>query len=92
MEPKKRKGILEKTANLFSLPEDVLAGMSCVKLVGREELYLQNHRGILAYGEQEILLSGGKVMIRVKGDGLRLRSMTPSDLVITGVITAVELE
>ena len=60
--------------------------------MGREELYLQNHRGILAYGEDEILISGGKLMIRVRGEGLRLRSMTPGDLVITGTITAVELE
>lgn len=92
MEGKKRKTLLEKTAAVFDLPGDVLAGMTCVKLVGREELYLQNHRGILAYGEEEILISGGKLMIRVRGEGLRLRSMTATDLVITGVITAVELE
>ena len=47
---------------------------------------------ILAYREEEILISGGRLMIRVRGDGLRLRSMTPSDLVITGTISAVELE
>lgn len=92
MERNKRKNLLEKTAKAFDLPGDVLAGMTCVKLVGREELYLQNHRGILAYGEEEILISGGRMMIRVRGDGLRLRSMTPSDLVITGTIAAVELE
>ena len=92
VERNKRKNLLEKTAKAFDLPGDVLAGMTCVKLVGREELYLQNHRGILAYGEEEILISGGRLMIRVRGDGLRLRSMTPSDLVITGTISAVELE
>lgn len=92
MERKKRKGLLEKTASVFDLPGDVLAGLSCVQLVGREELYLQNHRGILAYGEEEILVSGGKLLIRVRGSELKLRSMTATDLVITGTITAVELE
>lgn len=92
MDGKKRKGLLERTASAFSLPGDVLAGLSCVQLVGREELYLQNHRGILAYGEEEILISGGKLLIRVRGSGLKLRSMTATDLVITGTITAVELE
>ena len=53
---------------------------------------MENHRGILSYGEDEILLSGGRVMIRVRGTSLRLRSMTAEDLVITGLITAVELE
>ena len=39
MERNKRKNLLEKTAKAFDLPGDVLAGMTCVKLVGREELY-----------------------------------------------------
>ena len=92
MAEKKRKNLLEKTARTFDLPGDVLAGMSCVRLVGREELYLQNHRGILAYGETEILVSGGKVMIRICGSDLQLRSMTASDLMITGTIRSIELE
>ncbi len=92
MDGKKRRSLLEKTASTVALPGEVLAGLHSVKLVGREELYLQNHRGILAYGEEEIIVSGGKILIRVRGSGLRLRSMTPADLMISGLITAVELE
>ena len=92
MERKKRKNLLERAAGAFALPEDVLAGGSCVRIVGRDEVYVENHRGILSYGEDEILLSGGRVMIRVRGTSLRLRSMTAEDLVITGLIAAVELE
>ena len=92
MEGRKRKGLLEKTASAFALPADILAGLSCMRLVGREELYVQNHKGILAYGEEEMLISGGKLLIRVRGSGLRLCSMTATDLVITGLIDAVELE
>ena len=92
MERRKRKGLLEKTASMFKLPGDVLAGLSCVRLVGQNEAYVENHRGILAYGEEEILISGGKLLIRVRGEGLKLRSMTPADLVITGTIVGIELE
>ena len=92
MEGKKRKGLLEKTAAAFALPADVVAGVSWVQIVGREELYVQNHKGILAYGEEEMLISGGKLLIRVRGSGLKLRGMTATDLVITGLIAAVEME
>ncbi|MBR1781185.1 MAG: sporulation protein [Oscillospiraceae bacterium] len=92
MAERKRKNLLEKTARTFDLPGDVVAGLTRVELVGREELYLQNHRGILAYGEEEILISGGKLMLRVRGRALCLRSMTPTDLMISGQIDAVELE
>ncbi len=92
MARKQRKTLLEQAAARFELPGEALAGMSCVQLVGRGELLLQNHRGILSYGEEEILVSGNRELIRVKGNSLKLRSMTPTDLVVTGTIDAVELE
>lgn len=92
MDRRKRKGLLEKTASAFALPADIVAGLSCIRLVGREELYVQNHKGILAYGEKEMLISGGKILIRVRGSGLKLCAMTATDLAITGQIAAVELE
>ena len=48
------------------------------------------HRGILAYGPEEIHISGGSVVVLVKGSGLELRAMTPGELLITGSITAIE--
>ena len=44
------------------------------------------------YKRQEIHISGGKLVVKVRGSGLELRSMNASQLLITGVITAVELE
>ena len=45
-----------------------------------------------SYGGEEIHISGGKLVVKVRGSGLELRSMNASQLLITGVITAVELE
>lgn len=89
---KKRKGLLERTASAFALPADVVAGAGCVQIIGREEAYVQNHKGILSYGEDEITVSAGKTMVHLRGSELKLRSMTATDLVVTGLITAVELE
>ena len=48
------------------------------------------HCGILAYGPEEIHISGGILVECVRGSGLELRAMTPDELLITGTITAVE--
>lgn len=92
MKDSTKKSLLERTAAVFELPADLLAGLPCVRIVGSEEVYVQNHRGILAYGEEEIIINGGKQLIRVVGQGLRLSGMTPADLTITGSVRAVELE
>ena len=87
-----RKGsLLEKTAQLLDLPADAMAGVPRLELVGTGELRMENHKGILAYGSQEIHISGGKLIIKVRGEGLELKSMNASQLLITGSITGVDL-
>jgi sporulation protein YqfC len=76
----------------MDLPEDVVAGTPRLELIGDGELRMESHRGILAYGPEEIHISGGKLVVLVKGSGLELRAMDPAQLLITGHITAVELE
>ena len=62
---------------------------------GKEGLLLRasrlfDLRGILAYGPEEIHISGGSLVVLVRGSGLELRAMSPEELLITGTITAVE--
>lgn len=87
----RREGLLEKTAQVFDLPADVVAGLPRVELVGDREVRMENHRGILAYGEQEIHVSGGAFVIKVMGEGLKLRSMTGIELLITGHISSIQI-
>ena len=86
----RKQSILEKTAQALDLPADV-AGLPRIELLGDRELRVEYHKGILAYGTEEIHISGGKLVIRVLGSALELRSMTASELLVTGQIRAVEL-
>lgn len=86
----RKQSILEKTAQALDLPADVV-GLPRIELLGDQELRVGYHKGILAYGSEEIHISGGKLIIRVLGSGLELRSMTASELLITGHIHTVEL-
>lgn len=92
MEQKGRKeGFLEKTARALDLPADALAGLPNLWLLGDREVRVENHRGILAYGTEEIHIGGGAMVIRIRGTGLQLRVMTENELLVTGQIFGVEL-
>ena len=92
MEGKPRKStLLEKTAQVLDLPGDVVAGLPRLELTGSRELRMENHKGILAYGSQEIHISGGKLIIKVRGSDLELKAMNASQLLITGDIAGIEL-
>ena len=85
MEKKQRRpGLLVRTADLLDLPADEVAGLPRLELVGDREVRISNHRGIMAYGSEEIHVSGGTFILRIAGEGLELRAMTGLELLITG--------
>ncbi len=86
-----KDGLLVRASRAFDLPADLIAGLPRIELIGTQELRMEQHRGILAYGPEEIHISGGKMVVRVKGTGLELRAMNPTELLIVGQITGVEL-
>ena len=88
----KRESILERTAEVFGLPGDVVAGLPRIEITGSRELRMENHKGILAYGTEEIHINGGKLIVRVQGAGLELRAMNAGQLLITGEIRAIHLD
>ncbi|HJA63906.1 MAG TPA: sporulation protein [Candidatus Intestinimonas stercoravium] len=87
----RREGLLEKAAERFDLPGDVVAGLPRMELLGDRQFRMENHQGILAYGTDEIHISGGKLIVKVRGEGLELRAMNGVELLITGRISGVDL-
>ena len=83
-----KEGLLARASRMFDLPADAVAGAARVEIIGDGELRMAPHRGILAYGTEEIHISGGKLVVLVTG--LELRAMTPEELLITGEIHGVE--
>lgn len=92
MEKRGRRAVLlEKTAQMFELPADVVAGVPRIEIVGDAEFRMENHKGILSCAEDEIHISGGIYLVKVSGQELEVRTMTGLELLVTGKITGVEL-
>ena len=91
MERNKRdKHILSDTAELFDLPPDLLSGLPHVEVMGRQQFYMENHRGILSYSTDEIAVSAEGMIVRLFGKDLELVSMRADALRIRGQIDRVE--
>lgn len=86
-----RKGsLLERTSELLDIPRDIFTGLPRIELLGDREVRMECHKGILSYGSEEIHISGGKLVVRVRGRELELRAMDPVRLLITGQIESVD--
>lgn len=87
---KREKRVLSDAAELFDLPVDLLSGLPHVELMGDRQFYMENHRGILSYSEEEIAVSAEGLIVRVFGKKLELISMSGEALRIRGKIERVE--
>lgn len=86
----KQESLLEKAAELFDLPGNVVAGLSRIEITGRRALLLENHKGILAYSTEEIHVSVHNAVVKIKGEGLLLRAMNAEALLIAGTLSSIE--
>ena len=91
MEKMKRENrVLGRVAELFDLPADLVAGLPHVELIGSEQFYMEHHRGILSYSEEEISVNAERFIVRICGEKLELVAMTGDALRIRGRIHRVE--
>lgn len=58
-------------------------------LWGRERLLAREHRGLLGYSTEEVILAAGSGRIRIYGSGLILSAMDAEGVLIRGRIDGV---
>ena len=87
-----KREFLKKTSELFDLPGEVVSGLPTIEITGFGRLRIENHRGILEYGDNSIDINGGSAIIRILGSGLEIRAMNSQALVIIGDIFGLEFK
>lgn len=82
----------EALAEAFELPADALLGASRVTVTAGKNVVLENHRGILSYSEENIVIRLQRGKLAINGNTLRLAAMTADRVFITGRIQSMEWE
>ena len=82
--------VMTRAAEFFDLPADIVAGLCHLEMIGDRQLFLEGHGGILSYGTEQIDINAGALLLRVRGEGLTLCSMTDAEVRISGRIDKVE--
>lgn len=84
-----KKHTTKKLINVFDLPKDLFLGLPNISMCGNEELYISNHRGILSYGQEEMIILVKDYQIQVKGKALSIYAYTKDELTIHGFVSSV---
>lgn len=84
----------KQTTNKFittlDLPKDIFLGCPNISLCGNREIYISNHRGILSYQPDELIILIKDYQIKIRGKSLNITSYSHDELTIEGYIRSME--
>jgi sporulation protein YqfC len=83
-----KKSLFDRAVETFDLPGEVLAGMPKLTATGNRRLHIESHKGILEYDGSLIAVNGGGVIIKIRGEGLDIISMSADEILIRGFLPA----
>ena len=85
-----RVQIIEKMVSARDLPKDVIQIASGITILGRNELCIENYRGIIEYTDTLIRVQTRAGQIRIQGKRLRIQYYTNDEMKVTGALSSLE--
>ncbi|QYK68442.1 MULTISPECIES: sporulation protein YqfC [Paenibacillus] len=76
----------------LELPQDILFDLPRLTLIGSRQLYVENHRGVVDFTPNQLVLALEKGMLRVSGHDLVITSILPEQVSVEGHITDIQME
>ena len=83
---KKLRELPYELADKLELPEDVLLGSAKLTVTGGRSAVIENHRGVLEYTAERIVVAVPRGKVCLDGTGLRLKAMNNNELLVGGRI------
>ncbi|MCQ4725328.1 sporulation protein YqfC [Anaerotignum faecicola] len=84
------RGIKRTFAEAMELPKESILNLPLITILGREELFIENYKGIIEYSDETVRISTGIGVLKIEGRGLFLKSILPESITLMGTFTAVQ--
>ncbi|MCR8631425.1 MULTISPECIES: sporulation protein YqfC [Paenibacillus] len=84
------KRLNQFTAKLLDLPQDVALDLPRMTMIGNLQLYIENHRGVLHFSSERLLLALPKGKLEVQGTQLVIRAILTEEVFIEGIIGEIK--
>lgn len=82
--------IKTKLTNMFDLPKEIVLNLPLISIIGKEEISIENYKGLVEYSEGHIRLNTSCGILKIEGRDLFIRKITTEYILVTGSITSLE--
>lgn len=80
------KKLRKWTASVLDLPQDVILDLPRITMIGNMQLYIENHRGVIAFTDRTLQLRLSVGQLEITGESLVIRAILPEEVMIEGTI------
>lgn len=86
-----RREIISKAmADFLEIPGDLVLDIPKLTITGREELYLENHKGIIEYSTVRMRINLSRGFLEIIGDNLEIQALMPDEMRVIGDISSIK--
>lgn len=85
----KRELISKAMADFLEIPADVVLDLPKLTITGRNELYLENHKGIIEYSSSRMRINLSRGYLEITGGRLEIQALLPDEMKVIGDIDSV---
>lgn len=73
----------------MELPADIMMDLPRVTMVGNLHIYIENHKGLLVFKDNELRLLLKQGQLLIKGKSFVLKTILPEEILLEGYIEEV---
>ncbi|MFB6465765.1 sporulation protein YqfC [Cytobacillus sp. Hz8] len=73
----------------MDLPQDVMMDLPRITMIGQIHIYIENHRGLIAFSDKELRLLLKQGQLLIKGKTFVIKTILPDEILLEGKIDQV---
>jgi sporulation protein YqfC len=82
----------QNIADKLDLPRDIILNMPKITVTGDNEIIIENHKGVVLFGENQVKVNSGVGLISIYGSRFEILFMGGSTITIGGKFKSIAYE
>ncbi|EGT3615153.1 sporulation protein YqfC [Clostridium perfringens] len=88
----KLRQVTNKIAEELDLPKEIINGEPKIVVHGKNEIIIENHKGIAVFKENEIKVNSNLGIIKIEGTNMEIRFIGSETIALTGKLRNLSFE
>ncbi|NLT19369.1 MAG: sporulation protein YqfC [Syntrophomonadaceae bacterium] len=87
---KRREVIGRVMAEFLEIPQDLVLDIPKLSIIGRHEIYVENHKGIIEYYPHRLRVNLSRGFVEIEGSDLEIKALMTDEMYIGGIINSIK--